>query len=114
MTYTGPRLEDLQDLFGVQCADILGDSLTYTAPGGSPMPIRGYVDFGDQVQDLETGKIIAQDIMVEVPIAVVPTRPTGLARITISAIPDATFKPVNVARSDDGHHWRFNVEKVNG
>ena len=114
MTYTGPRLEDLQDLFGGTCAEILGDSLTYQAPGGSPLSIRGYVDFGDQMQDLETGKVIAQDILVEVPMVTVPTRPTSLSRVTIAAIPGLTFKPVNVERSDDGLHWRFQLSQVNG
>ncbi|WP_333837935.1 hypothetical protein [Novosphingobium sp.] len=93
-------------------ADILGDGLFYAAPGGQRLPMRGYVDFGEQQQDIQTGKVIAQDIRVELPIATCPARPTGLARLTINALPGLVFKPIDIVRSEDGRHWAFNLEKV--
>lgn len=112
MTYTGPRLEDLQVPIAAGCMERLGDSIAYKAPGGSYVPIRGYVDFGEAARDLETGQIIAQDITVEVTHAAVAVRPTALARVTIDKLPGLTFKPVNVRNSNDGDHWIFEVEKV--
>lgn len=112
MTWTGPRLEDMLDDLATSSADILGDGLFYTPAGGVAVPMRGYVDFGDQEQDMQTGKVIAQDIRVELPIVSCPVRPTSACRLTINTVPGQTFRPVNVERSDDGRHWAFNVEKV--
>ncbi|MCW1985593.1 MULTISPECIES: hypothetical protein [unclassified Novosphingobium] len=114
MTWTGPRLEDMLDDLAITSADILGDGLSYTPAGGIATPMRGYVDFGDQQQDMQTGKVIAQDIRIELPIATCPIRPTGQARLTINLLPGIVFKPIDIERSDDGHHWVFNVEKVVG
>lgn len=111
---TFPRLEDLEGEFlDAPTMEILGDSITYKTPGGSFVPIRGYVDFGDQARDLETGQIIAQDITVEVLHADVPVRPTGPCRVTIGKLPGTIYKPVNVRNSRDGNHWIFEVERVN-
>lgn len=114
MTYTGPRLDNMLDTLGTTCMDILGDAITYQAPGGSYLPIRGYVEFGDQIQDLETGKIIAQNISVEVLKTSIAARPTGAARIVLPASPGITYRPINIRNGRDGDHWLFEVEKVNG
>lgn len=112
MTWTGPRLEDMLDDLATSSADILGDGLSYTPAGGTATPMRGYVDFGEQQQDMQTGKVIAQDITVELPIALCPVRPTAACRLAINILVDMIFRPVNVERSDDGRHWVFNLERV--
>lgn len=107
------NLEDLEAGLDEPCMAILGDSISYKAPGGSFAAIRGYVDFGEQARDLQTGQVIAQDITVEVRHADVPTRPSALARIMIGKLPGKVFRPVNVRNSEDGNHWLFEVEAVN-
>lgn len=111
---TFPNLEDIGDDFlDRRVMDSLGDSMSYAAPGGVFSPIRGFVDFGEQERDLETGKIIAQEIAVEVLRADVPVRPSSASRVIIKQYGTQTFKPVNVRLSEDGRHWLFEVEKVN-
>lgn len=110
---TFPRLEDIEDSFlNRKVMDSLGDSISYKPLGGSYAPIRGYVDFGEQERDLETGKIIAQEISVEVMRADVPVRPSATSRLTITQYGAQIFRPVNVRLSEDGRHWLFEVEKV--
>lgn len=110
---TFPRLEDLQDSFlDRKVMDSLGDSISYQPPGGSYVPLRAYVDFGEQERDLETGKIIAQEISLEVLRADVPVRPSASSRLTITQYGSQVFRPVNVRLAEDGQHWLFEVEKV--
>lgn len=111
---TFPNLEDIGDDFlDRRVMDSLGDSIMYAAPGGTFAAKRAYVDFGEQERDLETGKIIAQEISVEVLISDVSVRPSGGSRLTIKKYGSQLFKPVNVRLSEDGRHWLFEVEKVN-
>lgn len=92
----------------------LGESIAYKAPGGDYLPIRGYVDFGEQTRNLQTNQVIAQDITVEVLHADVPVRPNSQCLVTIVKLPGKTYRPVNVRNSDDGDHWLFEVEQVSG
>lgn len=109
------RLEDQQGAFlDAPCMDILGDSIAYQTVGGALLPMRGYVDFTEQMLDIATGQAIAQDITVEVRHADVPVRPSAQCRVTIARLLGKTFRPVNVRNSADGNHWIFELEKISG
>lgn len=75
-------------------------------------PMRGYVDYADALRDMETGRIVEQDISVEVLIADVPTKPNGNCRVILGKIPGLTFKPINVRRDKGGAHWQFEVSRT--
>lgn len=111
MTYTGPVLEDM-DALDTTCMAILGDGIEYQPAGGAFAPLRAYVDYGEAERDLQTGKVIAQDITVEAMHADVPIRPSAVCRVQLGKRPGDTFRPVNVRNSEDGTHWRFELEKV--
>lgn len=113
MTYAGPTLEDMDAIHNRACMDRLGDSIAYQPLGGTFAPARGYVEFGDQVRDLQTGQVIAQDITVEMMCEDTPVRPSGACRITINKLPGQMFRPINVRLGDDGGHWKFEVERMN-
>lgn len=110
MTYTGPRLEDLEaELLNEQCMAGLGDAVWYKPAAGVYADLRGYVDYGEALRDLENGKVIEQDITVQMLKTDVPVRPSGQCRITLSRIPESIFKPVNVRSDRSGSHWEFEV-----
>lgn len=112
MTYTGPTLESLDgDLDQITMA-ALGDSVRYMPEGGAFSALRGYVDFGEALRDIETGKVIEQDITVQLLISDAPDRPNGRCRIRIIRLPDLTFKPVNVRTNRSGTHWEFEVART--
>jgi hypothetical protein len=109
MTYTGPRLSDLQADLDQTCMAALGDTVRYRPAGGAFADKRAYIDYPETLFSPETGTMIAQDIMVDILKADVPTKPTGSCRITLGALPGKLFKPVNVRSDKSGTHWQFEV-----
>lgn len=111
---SGPTLEDFEADMDRLCMDTLGDSIAYAVLGGRFMPKRAYGEFAEAIRDLSTGSVISQDITLEMLVEDLPRRPNTSDRIRISKVPGATFKPVNVRRTQSGTHWAFELEKVSG
>lgn len=112
---TGSTLEDLEGSFlDEPCMAILGDTITYKPVMGSATTIKAYVDFPEEIQSLEGGRAVAQEITVQVLISDVPVRPSGACRVTIRKLPGLTYKPVNVRRDRSGSHWEFELVQANG
>jgi hypothetical protein len=108
-----PALEDFEGGLNAQCMALLGDSLTYTPVSGSPVT-RGYVDYRDVARDIQTGQIIAQDIMVQILRTDAPVRPSSSCRVALGKIAGTTFRPINIRRDESGDHWEFELEAVDG
>lgn len=90
--------------------DILGDAIRYRPAGSAWTDMRAFVDYGDAVSDADTGKVIAQDIAVELLKADVPAKPNGQCRLTLAKTGAAEFRPINVM--DAGSWWKFGVERA--
>lgn len=115
MSYSGPTLESLQDEWlDPQCMAALGDAIQYKPAGGSFAPLRAYVDYGEALREIETGKIIDQEIGVEMLMADAAEKPSGACRVMLGRLPGLIFKPVNVMIGRSGTHWAFGVVRVNG
>lgn len=93
----------------------LGDTFTYTAAGGSPVNgVLGFVDYGEDNAnpDPRAAGAIAQVIVIELLIELVPVRPDAACRITnIERYPGIIWKPISVVASDKGF-WRFSIMKT--
>ncbi len=107
-----PTLEDLTAGLDAACVAALGDTIQFKPAGGAYATIKSFVEFSDRVRDLETGRVVEQDITVEVFDADVAERPTGNDRVRIAAKPGETFRPINAARNRSGSGWVFEVVKV--
>lgn len=113
MGYTGPRLEDMQDDdLDRACMDGLGDGIQYRAEGGDYSPFSAYVDYGEALRDLETGKKIEQDITVQMLKSDLAFRPTARDRVTLNRVPGKTYRPINIRSDRSGTHWEFEVASV--
>lgn len=112
MAYTGPTLESLQSGMDADCMAALGDSVRYMPEGDGFSSFKAYVEFNEAVQDVETGKVVEQDITVQMLMTDVPDRPNGRCRIRLGRLPGLTFKPVNVRVDKTGTHWEFEVAKT--
>jgi len=113
MTYSGPRLEDMQDDdLDEVCMSALGDSIQYKVEGGAYAPFSAYVDYGEALRDIETGKAIEQDITVQMLKSDLAARPRGADRLTLGRLAGRTFKPVNIRSDRSGTHWEFEVVTV--
>ena len=93
----------------------LGDTFTYTAAGGSPVTgVLGFVDYGEDNAnpDPRAAGAIAQVIVIELSIELIPTRPDANCRISdLGLYPDQLWKPISVVVSDKGF-WRFSIMKT--
>lgn len=112
MAYTGPTLEDHDADLDQTCMAALGDSVRYMPEGDGFSPMRAYVEFGEALREVETGRVIEQDITVQILMTDVPDRPNGRCRIRLGRLPGLTFKPVNVRVDKTGTHWEFEVAKT--
>jgi len=113
MAYSGPRLEDVEaELLNEPCMAALGDAVRYKPAAGAFTDFSAYVDYGEALRDLETGKAIEQDITVQILKSDVPVKPNSQCRITLGRVPDQTFKPINVRSDRSGAHWEFEVALV--
>lgn len=112
MTYTGPDLESIMGDLDGTCMAVLGDSVRYRPAGGVFADRKGYVEYPEALRDLENGRAIEQDIMVQLLKADVPAKPGSQCRITLGRLPGMLFKPVNVRSDRSGTHWEFEVVSV--
>lgn len=90
----------------------LGDSFTYTPSGGSATPVVGFVDYDEDAVQYGAGSSIAQQIVIEAPVADIPVRPDANCRITgLARFSGKTYAPTGVVVSDSGF-WRFALKEV--
>jgi hypothetical protein len=80
---------------------LLGDTITYTLPGQSPMTFPAIVDYGERVEP--GAQAVADDIMLEVPFTKVP-EPTGRDVVILPKLAER-FKPLNWLRNEAGDGW---------
>lgn len=104
-----PTLEDVfPTLLGADT--ILGDTISLGVDGGAFVPKKAFVDYGEMLRDVETGRVTEQDIRVEISKAACPARPDADTRILLPNLPNVSFRAVNV--SDLGDDWRFEVKRA--
>lgn len=108
-------LEIETDVLDTTSVEHLGDTFTYTPAGGQPVTgVNGFVDFGEDNAnpDPRAAGAIAQVIVIELPAALFPVRPSDACRIAdIARYPGRLWKPIGTVASDKGF-WRFNIMKV--
>lgn len=110
---TFPSLEDLEgEWLDRPVMDALGDSIQFQLAGGSFVPMKAFGEFAEAIRDMSTGRVIDQDITLQILIEDLPRRPISSDRVRIARVPGATFKPTNVRRDQSGVHWEFELEKV--
>lgn len=107
-----PTLEDFEPRLYRTSIDVLGDSIQYKVAGGAFVAKKVYGEFAEAVRDISSGMAVSQDITCQMLVDDLPRRPIDGDRLTIDRISGATYKPVNVRRSQDGKHWEFEVVKV--
>lgn len=65
-------LEDFDSSLNATTLDLLGDSITYTPAGGSPIVIKALVDHDDAERDFGGSRSVVDDPAIEVAKADVP------------------------------------------
>jgi len=95
-----------------QAVAALGDTFTYTPQGGSPAPVIGFVDYDEEISAHGASAAVAQQIMIEAPVAAIAVRPDESCRVTgLSRFPGEVYRPSGVVAIDSGW-WRFALKKV--
>ena len=84
---------------------LLGDSIRYRPGAGVWRSFNAYVDYSDQLRSIDGAQLVEQNMTLSVLIAQIPAKPTGSARIELSAKPGKIYRPVNVGRDASGTHW---------
>jgi hypothetical protein len=109
-----PTLPSLEDVFDdsliAQVDDILGDTIRYRVAGGTYASVKAYVEYGEALRDISTGRLIDQDNRVTIAKTLLPARPTAKDRIILRRSPDTEFKPINV--EDAGDDWQLAVQRA--
>lgn len=105
-----PDLESLTDGLIATCDAIVGDAMQWRLPGGAFEPVRGFVDYGEALRDIDTGRLVEQAITVTLSKLECAIRPNENCRMILGRIPTMQFRPVNVM--DKGTDWQFEVKRA--
>lgn len=94
------------------CDARIEDAIGYQLAGGAFATIKGTVDYGDALRDVEGVRVIDNAITVTVSKAQLPAKPTDRDRVTLPLTPGVTFKPVNAITIRSGTDWQFEVKRA--
>lgn len=107
-----PSLESLTPALDAVCRDVLGETLIYTPEGGSAGNVTAHVDWRDQIDALNAGHLVQQDITGSIVKTDIPAKPSGAVRISSAKVPGVVFRPSNVRNDASGTHWDFELVVV--
>lgn len=107
-----PNIEDWTPMLDRLCADVVGETISYSLDGSVFEPVKAHVDYKDAIKAMEMAQAIEQDIAIAFLKVDVMAKPTGKARIRLSKAPGRLFRPINVRSDAAGTEWNFEVEDV--
>lgn len=104
-------LEALDAELNATTLALLGDTVTYTPAGGSPLTFAAIVDYSDEVELLAGSRVQGADCAVEVPVSVI-AEPNGADRIALPKRPGTVFAPKQHLRDESGDNWLIALKTV--
>ena len=107
-----PTLEDCEVQMERLCVDVLGDSAIYTPDGAASATIKVFANFREASRAFDGAQAIEQNMMIQVLVADITSKPVGGDRIALPKIPGKIFKPIGVSRDDSGAYWEFELKEV--
>jgi hypothetical protein len=110
-------MPDLESMTGDAFARIdekLGNTMTVTPQGGSPVTFKGNVDFGEDVLDFggPGARAVAQTMTADYAMTWVAGKPGKGWRVTFAAIAGRTFEPLNARADETGSRWVFELKEL--
>lgn len=107
-----PNIEDFTPMLDRACADIVGETVAYSADGGAFVSLQAHVLYRDATTTIEIAQAIEQDVSVAMLKVDVPVKPGKASRIRFGKLPGRTFRIINVRTDDAGTEWNFEVKDV--
>lgn len=105
-------LESLTPALFNKCDTLLGDTITITPPSAGPITIKVNASYKDDRLDFGASSSTAQDILIDIDMALVPSKPGAGWRVTLPLIPGKIFEPRNVNRDTSGLRWELGLKEI--
>lgn len=98
-------LESETAALDAECAETLGETITYLRPGRAPLRFKAEVDYADATRDIGAGQMVDQEMTVIIRKLALPFEPGSNDRMFLPRRPGFGYKPGTVKTDESGTHW---------